>query len=108
MIIKRAFGQIIGAKFNKTEEKAIEIEVNRRVAEALRASVSNIDTTVLWVLNEKFGFGEARLKKFYDEFLPALYGLADHYELGDGDRVWLCKQKLLEKGIDIDSWEPKK
>lgn len=104
MIIKKAFGKVIGADFTKTEEKAIEIEVNRRLAEGIKTCTDDIDASVLYVLNEEFGFGEKRLKQFYDKFVPILEGLVGHYELDQGDRTWICRQKLLEKGINISKW----
>ena len=104
MIIKKANGKVFGANFTAAEKKAMELEFGRYFAKLIDESTNKIDATVLWVLHSEFGFGEKRLRRFRDLFLPALKGLAEYYDMGDQDRVWLCKQKLLDDGIDIDSW----
>lgn len=104
MIIKKTGGKVFGAQFTAAERKAIDLELRRSFAEIVKEGAEDIDSTVLWVLHTEFGFGEKRLKKFYDIFLPKLMELTKYYEMDEDERVWLCKQKLLEDGIDIEKW----
>ena len=105
MLIKKSGGVIFGAELTAAERKAMKIEFGKYFAKLIDECTGNIDATVLWVLHEEFGFGEKRLRRFRDIFLPALKDLTEHYDMGDLDRAWLCKQKLLDDGIDIGSWE---
>lgn len=97
-------GKIFGAKLTAAEEKALEIEVRKKIAEYDRQNCNEIDAIILWILMSEFGFGEKRLKKFHDTFAPAIHGLADRYEMDPTELVWLCTKKLLDKGIDIEAW----
>ena len=60
---------------------------------------------VLWVLHEQLGWGETRLRRFYDNFAGELDALVKRYEMDEEDKVWLCTQKLKDYGIDIEQWD---
>lgn len=62
-------------------------------------------TLVLWELREQLGFGNKRLKKFYDNFSRGIEALIRRYEMEQGDDVWLCTYKLKEIGCDLEKWE---
>lgn len=64
-----------------------------------------IDALVLWELREQLGFGNKRLKKFYDNFSRGIEALIRRYEMEQGDDVWLCTYKLKEIGCDLEKWE---
>lgn len=51
------------------------------------------------------GFGNKRLKKFYDNFSRGIEALIRRYEMEQGDDVWLCTYKLKEIGCDLEKWE---
>lgn len=59
----------------------------------------------LWELREQLGFGNKRLKKFYDNFSRGIEALIRRYEMEQGDDVWLCTYKLKEIGCDLEKWE---
>lgn len=53
------------------------------------------------MLHEQLGFGEQRLKKFFDRFSVEIDALVKYYE---EDAAWLCTRKLLDMGIDVEKW----
>ena len=55
-----------------------------------------------------FGFGEKRLKRYFDEFGKQLNALIKYYEMNEEDEAWLCSYKLKQAGIDLDKWEAEK
>ena len=81
------------------------MEIQRQLAEYDRKNLLEIDALILWRLREQFGFGPKRLKKFYDEFAPAIEALVKRYEMDDSDQIWLCTRMLKNEGIDIEKWE---
>lgn len=104
MQIKRAGGKVYGAVLTAAERKAMDIEINRQIAEADRRHTDEIDALILWLLHEKFGFGMKRLRRFYELFQTEFDALIKRYEMDDSDTVWLCTHKLKEYGLDIEQW----
>lgn len=104
MQVIKVLGKVYGAKLTNAEREALTIEVNKQLAEMTRKHEIEIDSLVLWVLMEQFGFGEKRLHQYYTGFGPAIKALIERYELEDTDDVWLCTKKLQDKGIDIEAW----
>lgn len=100
--------KVFGAALSPIEKRAMEIEIQKQLAEYDRKNILEIDAIVLWVLHETFGFGEKRLKKFFDNFIPAINDLVKRYEMGQADEAWLCTCKLKQCGIDISKWEYEK
>lgn len=84
--------------------KAMKEEMRKQMAEYDRKNMNELDSCILWVLHEEFGFGPERLKRFYNAFGPALDSLIEHYELDNSDKIWICTYKLKEYGIDIEEW----
>ena len=84
--------------------KAMKKEMHKQMAEYDRKNMNELDSCILWVLHEEFGFGPKRLKHFYNTFGPALDSLIEHYELDNSDKIWICTYKLKEYGIDIEEW----
>nr|DAF73295.1 MAG TPA: hypothetical protein [Caudoviricetes sp.] len=91
-----------------SERKAMHNEIKRQLAEYDRRHAKEIDAIVLWVLRETFGFGEKRLRKYFDEFGRQLNRLIEYYSMGEDDEAWLCSRKLKEAGIDLEKWEAEK
>lgn len=96
---------IIGAKLTVAEQKAMDMEIKRQLRTWDEAHAIELEALYLWVLHEEFGFGEKRLRRLHDRFVPAVEGLIARYELEENDEVWLCTQKLKEAGIDIKNWD---
>lgn len=88
---------------------AMEAEADRMAREAMdrlnQLNELEIDAMVLYILHEQYGFGEKRLKRFYDSFSLGIRELGDRYDMEKFDeRIWLCQRKLKEIGIDISEW----
>lgn len=97
-----------GASLTAAEKKAMNIEIQRQFAECDKLHNLEIDAMILWQLHEQFGFGPKRLKRFYDNFAPAMDALVKRYEMDDSDQIWLCTHMLKEYGIDIKDWNNKR
>lgn len=105
MRVKKARGKVYGVTLTTTERKAMNIEIQKQLAEYTRKHAIELDAMFLWYLHEEFGFGIKRLKKVHDEFMLKVKELCQKYEMTDeGDDVWLCTHKLKEYGIDIEEW----
>lgn len=105
MIIKKSGGAIIGADLSNAERKAMRIEINKQIAEHTRKHLMEIDATFLWYMMEAFNFKPKQLKRIFTEFSPMLHELCARYEMFDkGDDIWLCTQKLKERGVDLEEW----
>ena len=107
MRVRKIGNTIIGADLTKAERKALDIEVQKAIAEMDKKNTKEIDAMVLWVLHEQFGFGPERLKRFHDNFIVELRDLVNRYEMPMTDASWLCTRKLERYGIDLDEWYEK-
>ena len=106
MQIKKAGGKVYGANLTSAEKKAMDMEIQRQLADYDRKHILEIDALILWQLHEQLGFGPTRLKRFFDQFAPALDALIKRYELDDEDQIWLCTHMLKKQyGIDLEQWE---
>lgn len=108
MYIKKAGGKIFGAGLTAAEKKAMDLEIQRQLAEYDRKNELEIKALVLWELHEQLGFGEKRLRQFYDRFTPSLNALVKRYEMDNSDDIWLCTEQLKEIGVDIEEWDKEK
>lgn len=89
----------------QAQRRAMRQEIRRQLAEYNAHNGLETCSLVLYVLHEEFGFGEKRLKRFYDAFKPAIDEMTERYCMHDpGDDVWLATRKLREAGIDIEVW----
>lgn len=97
--------RVCGKSMTAAEKKAMDLEIKKQFAEFDRKHTIEIDAMVLWILHSEFGFGEKRLKRFFDLFNKSLDDLLDRYEFEDEDQIWLCTYMLKRDGIDIEAWE---
>lgn len=104
MRVKKAGGKVYGADFTAAEHKAMNLEIERQLAEYSRKHANEIDAIILWQLHMQYGFGEKRLRRFYDRFKAEYFDLIKRYEMDEGDNIWLNTYKLKEIGVDIESW----
>lgn len=105
MVVKKTGKTIFGAVLTPAEQKAMEMEIRRQLAEYTRKHRKELLSLVLWQLHVQLGFGHDRLKRFYEEFDPAIQELIKRYEMTDADADWLCTHKLEEYGIYLDEWD---
>ena len=104
MQIKKSGKNIFGVILTAAEKKALEIEINRQLAEADRRYTDDINAMVLYTLHAHLGFGAKRLRKFYDAFSSEHDRLIRYYEMPD-DYTWLCKEELKQIGVDVEKWD---
>lgn len=104
MQVKKAGGKVYGAVLTAAEKKAMDLEIQRELAEYDRKHIAEIDATILWVLHEQFGFGAQRLRTYYDAFHDRIKELVSRYEMEDQDDIWLCTQMLKRIGVDVEAW----
>ncbi len=104
MMVKKSGGRIFGAQLTAAEKKAMDLEIKRQLAEYDQKHAIELEALYLWVLHEKFGFGEKRLRKLHDELIQSIEELLAWYQLDADDDVWLCTKKLKDAGIDIAKW----
>jgi hypothetical protein len=101
---KKHGGRVFGASFTAAERKAMDLEIERQLAEYTKKHRVELSSMVLWVLRAQLGWGEKRLRRFYDEYDKELDALIERYEMTEEDRAWLCTRKLKEAGIDVQDW----
>lgn len=104
MIVKKSGKTIFGATLTAAERKALDMEARRILAEYTRQHELEIEAMVIRQLRRLTGWGETRLKRFYDEFTPELMKLCEHYEMPEADAPWLCTKELKDEGFDIEAW----
>ena len=104
MRVKKAGGRIIGGAMSAAEKKAMDLEIQRQLAEYDRKHLVEIDAMILWVLHERFGFGPKRLRQYYDSFRACTNELVERYQMDAGDDIWLCTQMLKRIGVDVEQW----
>jgi hypothetical protein len=105
MRVKKAGGKVYGADLNAAERKAMDLEIQRQLAEFDLRNEREIDAIILWELHQQFGFGPKRLKHFYQNFGVELHNLIQRYQMSADDEVWLATHILKEYGIDLEEWE---
>jgi hypothetical protein len=108
MEIIKSGKHIIGAKLTNAEKKAMNAEIARQLAEFTRKYEIEIESIFLRELMAKYGFGEVRLKRAFDDFSNDLDEMIQYYELGEEDKMWLATKQLKDKGIDVGQWHREK
>ena len=90
----------------KAVDKAMRDEINRQILEKDKEYYHDMNAAVLWVLYETFGFGEKRLRRFFDAFTVEHEKLRKRYEPDEDTNAPLCRYLLKERvGVDIEAWE---
>jgi hypothetical protein len=105
MIINRSGSKIFGAYLSKAEQKALDIETRKSIAENEMKYRTELDAAILYFLHEEYGFGEKRLRQFWNGFNKLHDELVERYLVEDYEAAWICQEKLKNIGIDIDEWE---
>lgn len=105
MIIKKSGGKIFGAQLTAAEKKAMNIEIQKQLAELDRKNIDEMDAMILWYMHAKYDFEYQDLREFHEYFRPAVLALCNRYEMTDkDDDLWLCTHKLLDIGVDVAAW----
>lgn len=104
MNFKRIGSKPFGIQLNKAEQKVLDEEINRQILENdLQFSIDN-DSAILEMLHVHFGFGKKRLRKAWKLFYAEHKKLREYYQMEPEDGGWLCRQRLLKIGVDVEAW----
>ncbi len=105
MRVKKFNGKPFGVEFTAQERKAMNLEINRQIAEKDEKYKEDIDAMILYVLMVHYGWKKKRLRKFWKAFIAEHKALREFYQMNeDGDSEWLAHRMLKEIGVDIHQW----
>ena len=76
-------------------------EIDQQILEKDKGYQLDIDTMVLWSLNQFAGWGPKRLRDFYLFMMNEHLRMREFYELDD---LYPERHKLKERGVDIEAW----
>lgn len=108
MEVMKSNGYVYGAKLTAAERKALDMEARRALAEHTRRYDLEIEAVVIRELRRATGWGEIRLKRFYDNIDTSIKSLIERYEAESVDAPWLCTAELKNEGLDIEKWHREK
>ena len=92
-------------QMNSSAKNAMMAEINRQILESDKEFSIEFDAMILWTLHIIYGFGEKRLKRFWDGFAKEHQRLRDRYQFEPEDDGWLYRYLLKEHtGIDLEKW----
>ena len=108
MKVKKAGKRVFGAVMSAAEKKAMDMEIQRQLAEYDRKHIREIDALVLWELREQLGFGNKRLKKFYDNFSRGIEAFSEAINQLAADIVdaWEAVTVTVSAVLDDDALWP--
>lgn len=92
-------------KMSPAQHRAMMKEIKRQCAEYWREHETELVGLILWELHAQEGWGVKRLRRFWENFMPAVDELLTHYEMDEKDKFWICGRKLLDIGVDIEAWQ---
>lgn len=104
MRVKAYKGKVFGAELTTAEKKAMNLEINRQIAERDAKYAADVDAMVLYTLMAHYGWKKKRLKRFWDAFIKERKALREFYQMEEGDDEWLAHRMLKEIGVDINEW----
>lgn len=105
MRVKKFNGKTFGVDFTAQERKAMNLEINRQIAEKDEKYKEDIDALILYVLMVHYGWRKKRLHKFWKAFVAEHEALRDFYKMNDdGDAEWLAHKMLEGIGVNIHQW----
>ncbi len=104
MIVKKTAGRVIGGHLTNAEQKAMEIEIQKSIAEFDRKNEIEVDAMFLWIIRKKLGLGEKKLHEIFTSAVQEFDNMMNRYELETGDRLWIFVKLLKDEGIDIEQW----
>lgn len=105
MNIKKSNGKVFGVSLSNAEKKALDMEIARQLADYTQKYELEVESMVLLVLRDEFGFGEQRLRRAHKGLSKGIDDLVNRYQMTDQDAAWLCTYKLKEEGFDISKWD---
>lgn len=108
MTFKKCGKIVTGVDLTPAEREALHREVDKqtrlKVAQLLREAEAEAQARFLFCVREQAGWGKRRLTRLFRSYHASLTELVQHYEMdAEDDESWLCKWKLMQCGVNIDS-----
>lgn len=97
-------GKIINVRYSKAEQKAMDQSIREQLVEYDKEHAKDIESLVLDIMHDEFGFGESRAKRVFDRLHPALLELFNRYGAGQTAEDIERLNRLQKIGIDICEW----
>ena len=91
-------------KLTVAQQRALEREINRQLAEHVRNHEADYIAMALYAVRAEFGFGKKRLERIMKKMRELHKELIDYYEMPH-EGMYIARQKLLEMGIDTAAGE---
>ena len=105
MRVKKLYGKPYGVELTAAERKAMNLEINRQIAERDEKYKEDIDAMILYVLMVHYGWKQKRLRKFWKAFIAEHKALREFYQMDKpGEGEWLAHRMLKEIGVDVHQW----
>lgn len=105
MYVLKHKGKVFGARLTSDEQKALEIEAKRQVAEHDRQYEVDLNALALYVLRVHLGFGRKRLRRFFDAFSREHKALRAYYMMDSPeDGHYLARRELMKIGVNVEEW----
>jgi uncharacterized protein YutD len=103
MIFHKCRGQIYKVELTSKEQKALDEEITRQLKEKYNQLMNDVDYMIMRILHNEFGFGQTRLKRFYDAAIKDNEALIKHYEMNDAG-VYIARKEMNDIGCNIEEW----
>lgn len=97
-------GKIINVRYSKAEQQAMDQSIREQLVEYDKEHTKDIESLVLDIMHDEFGFGRERAKRVYDRLHPALLELFNRYGAGQTTEDLERLNRLQKIGIDIRGW----
>ena len=105
MKVKKFNGKPFGMVLTAQERKAMDMEINRQIAERDEQYKEDMDALILYVLMAHYGWKKKRLREFWKAFIAVHKELRDFYQMDKpGDAEWFAHRALREIGVDVRQW----
>ena len=105
MFFKKLNGKPYGVQFSATEQRALDKEIDRQIAERDEKYQADLDALILYVLMVTRGYKKKRLHDFWKDFIAVHKELQDFYKMDKaGDAEWFCHRELKKIGVDVRQW----
>ena len=82
-------------------QKALEHYIHQQCLSLDKEFTLDMDTVLLFTMYSKHGWRKKRLKQLYKDLFDVHTEMRKRYEMDD---AYPERQKLKEKGIDVESW----
>ena len=104
MKVKRNRSGKIKVKYTAEEQAAMRSEVEDQLLSFVADNLLEIESIFLMQLHDQLGFGEKRLKKFYDNFSPTIYDMMIKQLKKENMKDYPCTAYLKGKGFEVEDW----